>query len=302
MKRTTGIVLGSVGAVAIAALVATVWAVTQPVSAEATAQRYLDALADGDAAQAVALLDDASALADPTTTLAAAEALIVDPRVTSADESEDPVRVRVEYMLAGARTDATLTLVRAEDEWLLAADALGTVAVTPTLGDAVALGGLTVAPAKPVTLLPAAYEIRAAPGDLLTGASTVAVAPGAQAEVALDVTLSPDATTVAQAQLDVYADACAQSADAVPESCGIRIPWAADLKTLDRLEMWVERHPILSIADTAASFDAVDGQLVATAYGTTRDGEEASFTYRTDGWRLQGGVTFDGAEMVLSVY
>ena len=40
---------------------------------------------------------------------------------------------------------------------------------------------------------------------------------------------------------------------------------------------------------------------MATATGTTRDGAEASFTYRADDWALRGTVTLTRDDMKLAV-
>ncbi|GAA2006371.1 hypothetical protein [Microbacterium ulmi] len=150
-------------------------------------------------------------------------------------------------------------------------------------------------------LLPGAYSASASPTGLLSGATTVVVLPGGDDDVAVEASLSADATAKAQAQLDAYARACAQPADAVPANCGIRVPWAADLAGLDRIAFRIEQLPAVVLSPDARSFAATGGILVATASGTARDGTAGSFTYRADDWALRGTVAFAGDGMVLGV-
>ncbi len=110
-----------------------------------------------------------------------------------------------------------------------------------------------------------------------------------------------DLTTIAQDELDAYADACTREATEVPPHCGLRVPWAADLATLDRVVFRVEQYPAIALSSDERTFSATGGVVVATAYGTTPDGAPARFTYRDDDWSLRGLVTRAGDELVLSV-
>ena len=102
-------------------------------------------------------------------------------------------------------------------------------------------------------------------------------------------------------KLDAYADTCAKPAQAVPDQCGLRVPWAADLASLASIAFRIEAYPIVTLSADGRAFDAVDGRIVATATGTTRDGAPGAFTYQADDWALRGSVTFTGDEMVLAV-
>lgn len=128
------------------------------------------------------------------------------------------------------------------------------------------------------------------------GDATPSASPTPSASTAAD-----DVQAVAQAALDAYVDECTQSAAAVPADCGLRVPWAADLATLERIDYRIEEYPAIVLSPDDPTFAAPGGVVVATATGTTSDGETARFTYRDDDWTLRGFVARDGDELVLSV-
>ena len=163
------------------------------------------------------------------------------------------------------------------------------------------VGGALARAAAPLALLPAEYVVAAAPPGILEGSADVAVVPGAPGSVSLTAALAPEATERVQEQLDAYADTCAAPATAVPDDCGIVVPWAADLASLENISFRIEQHPALTLSPDARSFDATGGVLVATAHGVTREGAAASVTYRTDDWALRGSVQLEGDRVVLSV-
>ncbi|MGO1770550.1 MAG: hypothetical protein ACTHZX_11405 [Microbacterium sp.] len=98
-----------------------------------------------------------------------------------------------------------------------------------------------------------------------------------------------------------YLDECTAPATSVPERCGIVVPWAADLASLEELDFEVEKAPALTTDLDAGRFVASDGVLTATATGTTDDGATGSFSYRTESWTLRGTIRNDDGRVVLAV-
>lgn len=302
MKRATviGISVGSAALLAAAGVAA--WAVLRPAGPADAAEEYLAALAAGDGPAALALIDGLPADADDlAAAFDAADAVIASPVVQDVTESGGTATADIAFDLAGDEQVATISLVDSPAGWMLTADALGTVTATTTLGDTVLIGGEAATAGEPHPLLPAVYPVHAAPDDILGGDASVAVVPGRDAPAAVEATVLEEATTIAQQQLDAYADACAAPAGAVPQDCGIRIPWAADLETLERVAFRIEEYPSLELSDDATSFTATDGVIVATATGTSRAGGSDAFTYRSTQWTLRGDVSFSGGQMVLAV-
>jgi len=103
-----------------------------------------------------------------------------------------------------------------------------------------------------------------APVGILTGTATAGVTPGGAATADLQPELSDTALETASAQVQAYIDACTAPTDAVPEGCGIRVPWAADLATLTSLAFRVETAPTLAFAEDLSSFAATGGVLVVS--------------------------------------
>ncbi|MGZ0710390.1 hypothetical protein ACWPKO_18840 (plasmid) [Coraliomargarita sp. W4R53] len=303
MKRTGVIAIAAGAAVVVGVVAGISWMLLRTTGAEPTAQQYLDALAGGDGAAAVALIADApSGDIELAAALSEATELLVEPKITAITEADTTATASFTFSLAGATIAGTFDLAKAGDGWFINNDALGEVVATSSVGDSVTIANVIVAIGTKVALLPASYEVAPAPVGILEGAATAHVSPGRLSAVQTTATLSSDAAAAAQAQLDAYVDGCAVPAPAVPEHCGIRIPWAVDLVSLDEVAFRVESYPVIALSENAASFTATAGELVATATGTTRDGDEESFTYRADDWALQGNVSFKGNEMVLSVY
>lgn len=298
-----GIVIGAVAAVAITA--AAWFFLSRPETPEATARAYLDALQSGDFAAIESLR--ARPLDDPTVSeaFAGASERVSDARIVEIREADGVAGVRAEVALGGQTHDLAFTVERTDGRWTLGGDDLGLLRAAAVLGeesagDAVTVGGALFPAGADLLLLPAAYDITAAP-SILTGATTAVVMPGAPAEVVVETRLSPDAVDLAQDQLDAYLDQCATTATRVPANCGIRVPWAADLSSLDSVSFRIEERPVLVLSPDASGFDATGGTIVATATGTARGGGNASFTYLADDWSVRGSVRFEGDQMVLSV-
>lgn len=302
MKRSTVLILAltAVAVVAAGAGIA-VWSATRSPGPSDVAMTYFTALASGDAQAALAVTDIPDAEHGDLTAAYEGAERVADPRVTEAVQSADAAQVVVSYDIGGEAHESALELIRAADGAWALTSATGRVLVTPTIGDAAAIGDLTVPADDELALLPGGYAVHALPRGLVEGAASAVITPGELTTVALEAAVAPAATAAAQEQLDAYATACTQPAAAVPANCGIRVPWAADLAALNSIAYRVERLPTVTLAEDAATFAATDGVVVATATGPTRDGGTGTFTYRTDDWALRGTITFSGNEMVLAV-
>lgn len=306
MRRAAvvAIVAGGAAALAIGAMV--VWASLRPPSAEATANAYLDALMAGDSSAATAqLTDDAIAGLDPDIGLKDAAEWLTDARVTEIDEeanNDGSVSVAYVASVLGDESTGDFSMRQTADGWRVGADALGSITSTTSLGDSTWVGISLVPADRSVTVLPAAYTVAPAPAGLVQGETLAAVTPGAQLSLELDPTLSPAAESQAQTQLDSYADQCAAATTAVPERCGIRVPWAADLAVLESIALRVDEYPVVVLADDSTTFRATGGVLTVAVTGLTRGGDRQTFDYRADAWSLQGAVEFAGNEMVLKVF
>lgn len=301
MKRR--VVLGIVGAAAALLLAgALVWwlLASRGGSPEDSARTYLTALAEGDGEAALAQLAAVPEAPDLAAVLSAADERIAAPEVTITAQDDVSARAEATFTLGGRERAAAFSLVHDGERWRVADDALGTVRLSTTAGDTVRVGDVLV-PVGDAAMLPGTYTVSAAPADLVVGEVSVDVLPGGSVEAAVAASLSPDASALAQSQLDAYAEACAQPADAVPENCGIAVPWGADLAELRGIVFRIETLPALAIAEDGLTFVADGGVLVATARGTTHAGAPGTVTYRTDDWTLRGSVAVTGGSLVLAV-
>lgn len=115
-----------------------------------------------------------------------------------------------------------------------------------------------------------------------------------------------DAMERVQQKFDEHLATCLEPAAEVPESCGIAIPWAADLAVVTRVEYHVEQAPVLTLAPSPtlapSTFRADDGVLIATVIGTGLDGAPRTMTYRTENWMLRGDVLTEHGDIELSVW
>lgn len=303
MKR--GTVVGIIAGAAVLAMGAglAVWAFSRPPSPEAAAETYLRALSDGDFDTIEGLLDhDDSADHDALRqTFEGASGYITEYDFAVMDDSSGMKGVRAEVELGGEPGVVHFALAESGGRWRLAADYLGAVEATTTLGGSVRIGGRVELAGTRISVLPAVYPVQAAPVGILTGGEDVVVTNEEPVAVAIEASLSPQATVLAQEQLDIHAQECAAPATEVPANCGLRVPWAADLAALDGIRFRIEQLPVLSLAPDGRTFAATGGVIVATATGTTREGGAASVTYRADDWALRGTIRFAGDEMVLRV-
>ncbi|MFB8145192.1 hypothetical protein ACFC1W_00440 [Microbacterium sp. NPDC056003] len=310
MKR--GAVVGIVGGIAVLALAAAGvwWFTSRPPTAQAAAESYLRALETGDFAVIAGLRgDDLGADAESLLqdAFAGAASYVSDPEILEVRVDDDGIAaVHAEALLGDDRHTLNFTMRDSGDGWELTGDHLGVLQAEAILtsapaGDSVWVGGALAPAATELRLLPAVYEVQAAPRGILAGTATATVGTEEPVAVTIDAALSPEATALAQTQVDAYADACAAATASVPDNCGLRVPWAADLAALDSIAFRIDERPVLSLHDDAAGFDATGGVIVATASGTTRGGETASFTYRADDWALRGSIRFSGDDMILAV-
>jgi hypothetical protein len=304
-----GIVAGGAALLAAGVLV---WSLFRSPSIEDAATAYLDALATGDFASIEPLLADQVAgerrrLVEDA--FVSADSYISDARIEEiTPDGRGSTSVRASALLDGERRDVHFTMADSSGRWMLGGDFLATISATTALtatdlpaGNAVYIADALVPVGITVGVLPAVYTVSAAPRGLLEGAETTAASNDRPVEVTIRVDVAPEATAAAQEQLDAYAEDCSRASATVPEHCGIRVPWAADLAELDRIAFRVERLPLVEIGADGQTFAATGGIIVATASGTARTGSSASFTYRSEAWSLRGSVSFDGDEMILAV-
>lgn len=309
MKRAAIVGIAAAGAIVVAGSGVAWWALSRGPSAEDAARSYLSALAAGD-------LDAVQELREPLPdaqeellerAFVGASAYIADPRIEELDERADGViGVHASAELGGERHDLRFELEGDGSGWTLTGVHTGNLTVDAVIADGaalawVAVGGALAPAATPLALLPAEYAVSAAPPSILEGSADVTVTPGTPVSISLSAALAPEAAETVQEQLDAYADACAEPATSVPENCGIVVPWAADLASLERIAFRIEQHPAVTLSPDARSFDATGGILVATAQGVTRNGAPASVTYRAEDWALRGSVQLEGDRVVLSV-
>lgn len=116
-------------------------------------------------------------------------------------------------------------------------------------------------------------------------------------------TPSADPQELAQQTLEAQLEECAGEVavgGAVPEGCGIRIPWGTEFATVDETRFRIERMPLLELS--AGDFVARGGVLVATVTGTGQDGAAKTETYRTESWSVRGDVIISGAQVDLDIW
>lgn len=291
------------GAAAIVVIAGGVWvwqSMSRSPTPEESALGYLRALESGDPAAVKATGVEVSPAA--LEAFAAATDLIEDTSVTSISGGDGDKRATAEvaFTLDGEAHTAALSMTPVDGRWTVDASGFGTMTATTTLGSFVALGAQSVPTAEKTPLLPAVYEVDAAPTALLDGRGTLLVLPGEDSEIALEVSLRPEATNAAQEQLEEHLAACTAPADSEPEHCGIRIPWGTEFRSVSGFRYRVEALP--KVALDGSAFRADGGVLVSTVSGTGQDGAERTTTYRTESWSIRGEVAFTADDLELSVW
>lgn len=129
------------------------------------------------------------------------------------------------------------------------------------------------------------------------------VLPSLQASPTATVAPTADAQSLAQQQLDEHLESCTAkevTGGAVPERCGIRIPWGMEFAAVDSVRFRIDRMPVLELTDDG--FIADGGVLVATVSGTGQNGAVRTETYRTESWSVRGDVAVDGDRVDLDVW
>ncbi|WP_019181223.1 hypothetical protein [Microbacterium yannicii] len=311
MKRAAVIGIVVASALVVGGAGAAWFLMTRPPSAEDAARTYLSALSEGDIDTIMSMRDDR--LDDDGERILSAAftdaGFVEDATIDRMREGQDgAVAVDATASIDGERVDVSFRLARGGDgAWVLGGDYLASATVEAQLEGGAALpavwiGDALVPTGQTVALLPAAYVAAAAPRSIVEGETEVAVGAGAPVEIEVTASLTPDATGRAQEQLDAYAQACAEPATAVPDNCGLVVPWAADLAELERIAFRIEGLPAVTLSPDAASFAATGGIIVATATGRTREGTPGAFTYRADDWSLRGTLRLSGDEMLLTVH
>jgi len=302
VKSRTVIALVAAAAVVVAGAAVAGWWMLRPPTLHDAAEQYLGALESGDIGTLDAMMAGASLSAEERTTIddayAGASARITASRIESI---RDDGSVRATARLTGKRVTVWFILSREGRAYHLNGDFLGALTVQPRIGDAVRVGRATVAAGAQTLLLPAEYPVTALPADVLTGTARITVTNEKPVTADLDVALAAGATDAVQKPLTAYEDRCAASTTTVPAHCGLRVPWAADLRTLSSLDFRIDRRPALALAPDGTSFAATDGEITATARGEDWDGASRTVVYRADDWALRGRVVFDGATVSLHV-
>lgn len=289
------------GLVAVVAVAAAVWwgvsTLRSPTPEEAV-RDYLRALETGEpetvTATGTAVSDRALAA------FAGAASTIEDAQVTGVRDSDGEVSATVTFRLDGDEHEARLRLVQEDGRWAVDASGLGTLRATTTVGTAVQVGDAVLPVAEDAALLPAVYPVAAAPLTLLTGTTEAVVLPGGDATATVTAALRPEATEAAQSQLEAYLETCTAGGSAIPENCGIRIPWGTEFREVSDVAFRVERFPMVTLTPT--TFAADDGVLEATVTGTGQNGTTRSVTYRSTAWSVRGGVEITADELALTVW
>lgn len=300
MRR--GIVIGVVAgaAVLVAGAGVTWWLLAREPGPDSVAASYLEALERGDADAALALVS--AEVPDADAAFAGAGGFIDAASVRTVEESGAArASASVSFTLGGEEHTVVVALIDTDAGWRIDSAGLGSLTASTTLGDAVGVGAAILTADEAHPLLPAVYPVVASPVGLVTGSASAVVLPGDAAETTIEAAVAPEATTAAQEQLDAYVEECTRPAAEIPAACGIRIPWQADLTSVETIAYRIEQAPVVAIADDGTAFAATDGILVATVSGQSRSGGAGAFTYRTDTWSLYGSVAFHGDGMTLAV-
>ena len=112
-----------------------------------------------------------------------------------------------------------------------------------------------------------------------------------------------DPTALAQRALDEHLEECTAeeaAGGAVPQECGIRIPWGTEFAAVDSVRFRIERMPVLELSE--GGFVAEGGVLVATVSGTGQDSAPLTQTYRTESWTVRGDATVSDGQARLTVW
>lgn len=297
-RRRWWLLGGLVAAVAVAGAVWWGLSALRSPTAEEAALAYLQALESGNP-EAVATTGTTASEA-ALTAFAGASSTIQDAEVADVREGDGGASATVRFRLDGDEHEANLRLTADSGGWIVDGSGLGALRTTTTIGTAVQVGDAVLPVDEDAALLPGVYPVTAAPRTLLTGTTEVVVLPGDDATADVPAELRPEATEAAQTQLEAYLKTCTADGTAVPENCGIRIPWGTELREISDIAFRVERFPAVVLSP--GGFTADDGILEATVTGTGQDGAARTVTYRSTTWSVRGGVDITADELALTVW
>ncbi|MFT4235871.1 MAG: hypothetical protein QM607_12860 [Microbacterium sp.] len=303
MKRRSIVLLGA-AVLVVAGGVATVAVMTntREPSPRDAAGAFVDALAAGDSDGVRALLDDPDEIDQATwDAFDAATTYPSQAEVTEVDAQETTADVTASALFDVDRPlEFTFTLTKDGDSWAVDAPPLTEAALSSTLGDFVSIHDVTL-PSGTIELLPAIYDVTAWPSEYTEGSATV-VAVGDSTTAEVEATLSAAVEQDAKAALVDHLADCSSTSDTVATSCGIVLPWPADLASLDQVAYRVDTDPEITVDLDQALFQATGGALTATATGTLPNGQPGEFTYRIDNWSIYGSIALDADGVALKVF
>lgn len=313
-RRRWGLV-AAIAVVLVAGGALLIWSLSRPSGPATTVKAYVAALERGDGAAASMLTapapsDAPAALFDA---LAGASEWISESTTDTLAVQGVDATATVSFTLSGERHSVDIALSDASGSWLITRTPVAVLQLTSPLGAGAVVGDVVVPfdevpPAAgaggsvTVALLPGVYEVGAAPQALLEGTQTVAAVSPGPTELLLDPRLGVAATAAAETALAEHLTTCTAPTSVVPGTCGIRVPWAADLASLTELRFRIDAPPTFALAPNGGGFTATGGTLVATANGIDDQGAAASFTYRDTDWSVRGSVSFTLNELVLEVW
>lgn len=137
----------------------------------------------------------------------------------------------------------------------------------------------------------------------ISQASNVRPSSDASPPATAFATPSLEPREAAQQQLETMLEGCTADearGGAMPEGCGIRIPWGTEFAAVDTVRFRIDRMPVLEVLDEG--FVAEGGVLVATVAGTGQDGAPRTETYRTESWTVRGDLTVTGDQVVIEIW
>lgn len=299
-RRIPAWAYGLLIAVLIAAGLGACWAASRSPDARDVAEQYVAALRDGDV-PALRRVTGASVEDPAILAFAQADGYLTDITLDRVDTSGDTATAHATVTIADEEHRIESPMERSDGGWRIG-DPL-TVTIEPSLGASVAIGRITVPAGEPIRLYPARYEVTSLPSDILEGSVSVTPLPGDEpAAVALEQAFVDNARDLLQDRLAAHAEECAASTDAIPDACGIVVPWAADLREFRDVVFTIDRMPWAELDTEAMTFAATGGALTAAVTGIAHDGSEQTFTYHAEDWSLRGTMDFTGGQLVLSVF
>ena len=267
--RRAGVIGIAAGAAALIIGGAVVWwLVSRPLSAEASATRYLDALAAGDYG---AVDDLRSEPLEPAAEAVLAQAFegaseyVRSPRIDELVEEDDGHGAR-DRRARRRGAHAHLRAVRGGRAG--GCSPATTSAVSPSRRrSATRPGWATHSLPSPrrSCFSPRCTRSSSAPRGLLDGEGSATIAGRSCRGHAGRGTHARGDRALPRSRSMLYAETCAEPAVAVPPHCGLKVPWAADLATLSDLAFQIETLPTVRLSPDGTTFTATDGVIVATA-------------------------------------